>query len=59
MTVTYENYLTPELQGICLWRLGDVDGQLHTLKEASELFGVPIHHIALAERAAKNRGINK
>lgn len=38
-----------------LWRLGEVDGEYHTLKEASERSGIPIQHIALAERAAKEK----
>ena len=38
-----------------LWRLGEIDGEYHTLKEASERSGIPIQHIALAERAAKEK----
>lgn len=43
--------MTALMRETILWRLGDVDGELHTLKEASDRSGISIQHIALAERS--------
>jgi hypothetical protein len=42
--------MTALMRETILWRLGEVDGELHTLKEASDRSGISIQHIALAER---------
>jgi hypothetical protein len=54
-TLSGEDCLSLSMQELLIWRLGGVDGFLHTLKEASERSGVPIQQIALAERALTNR----
>jgi hypothetical protein len=41
---------TAGMKDIVLWRLGQVDGELHTLEEAAFRFGLSIQQIALGER---------
>jgi hypothetical protein len=39
-----------KMQEILLWRLGEVDGELHTLVEVEEKYGVKISEFLQAER---------
>ena len=39
-----------KMQEMLLWRLGEVDGKLHTLVEVAEKYGVKISEFLLAER---------
>lgn len=43
------------LKEILLWRLGQVDGKLHTLLEVSEKYDVTVADFLLAERALYTR----
>jgi hypothetical protein len=43
------------LEEILLWRLGQVDGKLHTLLEVSKKYDVTIADFLLAERALRTR----
>lgn len=54
-TLSGEDCLSLSMQELLLWRLGGIDGFLHTLKEASERSGASIQQIALAERALTNK----
>lgn len=44
-----------KLVEILLWRLGQVDGKLHTLLEVSKKYDVTIADFLLAERALYSR----
>ena len=46
------------VEEILLWRLGQVDGKLHTLAEVSKKYDVTIPEFVLAERALQAKRAN-